>query len=119
MIQCTNTQYDRLINKQYDIENIHFLDSLVSQRYQDFCIHQKHFEDLVEQAEEYTYSDDEIIELNYLVGKRYQECSVREFEDIEKLGVVPYFCVKIDDIEYDSRSMGSGEHCLIPHLIDT
>lgn len=113
MIQCTNIQDERLIDKQYNIENIYFLDSLVSQRYQDFCIHQKHFEDLVEQAEEYTYSDDEIIELNYLVGKRYQECSVREFEDIEKLGVVPYFCVKIDDMEYDSRSMGSGEHLLM------
>ena len=79
---------------------------------QEFNIRQANIEELLEQNEEYELSPEQISDICYLTGKRYQSCKIWEFEDIEGIGIVPFFNVTIDEIEYDSRSMGRGEHFL-------
>lgn len=47
-------------------------------------------------------------------GKVYSYCSIREIEDVDGSDLpFPFFQVEIDGIEYDTRSMGSGEHFLL------
>lgn len=47
-------------------------------------------------------------------GKAYSYCSIREIEDVDGSDLpFPFFQVEIDGIEYDTRSMGSGEHFLL------
>ena len=56
---------------------------------------------------------EDIAELNSIVGKRYRSCIIRELEDMDVSENIPYCKVFMDGVEYDSRSMGSGEHFLI------
>lgn len=109
---CSNEDTNRLSNKGIDIEKVRYLDCNESSKSQDFNVRQANLEELLEQAEEYELSVSEINEINYITGKKYSFCGIREFEDIEDIGTVLYFRVVIDEVEYDSRSMGSGEHFL-------
>ena len=112
MVGCSNLQGVRLCDKGYDLRNIIFLDCDENNKIQDFIVRQSNFEDLLDQNEEYSLLSRELEDICYLTGKRYQECKIWEFEDIEEIGTVPFFKVTIDQIEYDSRSMGRGEHFL-------
>lgn len=112
-IQCSNCQGTRLCDTEYDIDKIIYLDCDESNKIQEFNVKQSNFEELLEQNEEYELSPEEMDDICYLTGKRYQSCKAWEFEDIEEIGTVPYFQVIIDQIEYDSRSMGKGEHFLL------
>lgn len=113
LFQFSNEAGKRLSDKGVDISNIQYLDCNESTKSQDFIIKQANFEELIEQNEEYEFSKEEVDEINYLTGKQYTSCGVREFEDIEDIGVVPYFRAVVADVEYDSRGMGSGEHFLL------
>lgn len=56
--------------------------------------------------------------ISYIIGKEYSYCEIYEL-DLEKYGVIPYFKVKSNGIEYGSESMGSGEisvHFILWHL---
>ncbi|MEY8336656.1 AAA family ATPase [Lachnospiraceae bacterium 62-35] len=112
-IRCSNCTGYRLCDTGYDLDKIIYLDCDESNNIQEFTIKQANFEELLEQNEEYRLSEEEIEDICYLTGKRYQDCRVWEFEEIEEIGTVPYFQVTIDQIEYDSRSMGRGEHFLL------
>lgn len=96
----------------YDLDSIKYLDCDENIQIQEFNIRQANFEELLEQNEEYELLPEQISDICYLTGKRYQSCKIWEFEDIEGIGIVPFFNVTIDEIEYDSRSMGRGEHFL-------
>ena len=113
IVSCSNEEGKRACNLGIDISNVEFLDCDESAKAQQFIIKQSNLEELIEQNEEYKFSEEEIEEINYLTGKRYTVCEVRELEDIENIGTIPYFQVKVDNIEYDSRGMGSGEHFLL------
>ena len=56
--------------------------------------------------------ENDIEEINYLVGKKYSSCTVKELTDLEEDRTIPYFNVNVDGTEYDSKSMGCGEHFL-------
>lgn len=112
IINCSNDSSNRLVDTGYSLEKFCFIDSSESVKYQNFNIRQSHLEELIEQSEEYEFSEEELTDINYLAGKKYTVCGVREFEEIDKIGTVPFFRVVVDEIEYDSRSMGSGEHFL-------
>lgn len=51
---------------------------------------------------------DEIGILSYIVNKRYSSCKTYEIELAEK-GIVPYFKVIYEGVEYGSEQMGLGE----------
>ncbi len=110
---CSNMEGQRLIDQGWESDKICYLDSARNVSIQEFLIHQSNLEDLLEQFEEYELEPEEINELNNIVGKRYRSCFVREIEDVTEIGSIPHVKVFIDDTEYDSRSMGSGEHFLI------
>jgi predicted ATPase len=46
--------------------------------------------------------------LSYIIGKDYQKCETYEL-DLESYGVIPYFKVVSDGVEYGSEAMGLGE----------
>lgn len=73
-------------------------------------LEQEHLNELLEQFEEITYTQKQREELGYLIGKEYTEISIIIIEDEDKL--YPYFKVKSAEIEYDSLTMGTGEHFL-------
>ena len=51
--------------------------------------------------------------MNHIVGKIYDSCGVRMLDEVDKHGNVPYFKVSVSGTDYDSRSMGTGEHFLL------
>lgn len=109
---CSNSVGERLSDRGYALDIIKYLDCDENIKIQEFNIKQTNFDDLLEQNEEYELTKEQIDDICYLTGKRYQSCKIWEFEDIEKLGTVPFFEVVIDQLKYDSRSMGRGEHFL-------
>ena len=111
-ISCSNCNGKRLYDTGYDLDSIKYVDCDENIQIQEFNIRQANIEELLEQNEEYELSPEQISDICYLTGKRYQSCKIWEFEDIEGIGIVPFFNVTIDEIEYDSRSMGRGEHFL-------
>lgn len=111
-IDCSNCNGKRLCDAGYDLDNIKYLDCDENIQIQEFNIGQANFEELLEQNEEYELSPEQVDDICYLTGKRYQSCKIWELEDIEEIGTVPFFKVSIDEMEYDSRSMGRGEHFL-------
>lgn len=111
-IQCANTDGQRLIDLGWTPDNIHYLDCARNSEIQDYLIAQPDLEELLDQFEEYEFTDDEVRELNHIIGKRYDSCGVRMLDEVEKHGSIPYFKVSVSGTDYDSRGMGTGEHFL-------
>lgn len=72
---------------------------------------QDHLDELLEQYNPLSLSEEDIEELNYIVGKNYQKVTLINIED-EDSGAIPYFIVQTYGIEYDTLKMGVGEHWL-------
>ena len=111
-IECSNIETNRLSDNGIDTEQFKFLDWKASTAFQDYFISQSNLEELLDQFEPHEYEPKDIEDINFLTQKRYDFCSVTEIEDVESFDVIPYFCVKFGSTEYDSRSMGIGEHFL-------
>ena len=112
-ISCSNRDGERFVDRGWDHEKLVYLDSAESFSIQNYIICQANLEELLEQYEEYTLPTDEIKKINYLVGKQYASCSIRELTDVNGGDtVIPYFSVEVDKAKYDSKSMGVGEHFL-------
>lgn len=111
-IPCANTEGQRLIDQGWDMDKIHFLDCARNSAIQDFLISQPDLEELLDQFEEYEFTDEEVLELNNIVGKRYDSCGFRLLEEMDDYGSIPYYRVSVGGVNYDSRGMGSGEHFL-------
>ena len=109
---CTNSSGERLGDKDYDLNNVKYFDCDENTKIQNFILKEKNFEDFLEQNEAYELTLSELEDVCYLTGKRYQVCEIWELEDIDDIGVIPFFKVTIDQVEYDSRNMGKGEHFL-------
>lgn len=71
---------------------------------------QDNLEELLEQYDQNVLDKNALSDLNYIVGKEYDEVRLIEIEDEDSS--IPYFKVNIHGIEYDSLSMGIGEHFL-------
>ncbi len=113
-VMCSNLDGERLVDKGWDENRIVFIDSTDSVSSQQYIVSQTHLEELLEQYEEYELPEGDINEVNYLVGKRYSSCSIRELEDVRGSGsIIPFFSVEVDGIKYDSKGMGYGEHFLL------
>lgn len=59
------------------------------------------------------YSDVQVSELSYIVGRDYEAVSSYEIDGYAGLGVFPYFVVSVAGVEYGSESMGFGELSLL------
>lgn len=108
---CTNDDGERL-NDKISKNNFYYLDYKKSTDAMDFIIKQSYLRELLEQNEPYELSNDELKQLSYIIGRTYNSCSIIEIEDVEDLETVPYFKVESYGINYDSSSMGIGEHFL-------
>ena len=111
-VQCTNTKGQQLIDQGWGLDKIHFLDCASNAAIQDFLISQPDLDELLSQFEEYELTPEEVLELNNIVGKRYDSCGFRILEEIDDYGNIPYYSVSVGSVDYDSRGMGSGEHFL-------
>lgn len=113
-ILCSSREGDRLSDSGWDISKIRYVDCSASTNTQNYMIRQENLDELIEQYEEYALDDDSIKMISYLVGKKYESCGIWELVDVEGEDItLPYFRVSVDGLEYDSRSMGSGEHFLL------
>lgn len=113
-INCINENGKRLIDKGWDADKLAYIDSTESIAIQNYIIKQTNLAELLEQFEEYEIPSSDIEEINCLVGKRYTACSFRELEGVNgEDSIVPFFSVEIDGENYDTNSMGYGEHFLL------
>lgn len=111
---CSNRDGERLVDLGLDENKAVFIDSTDSVTFQRFIVCQANLDELLEQYEEYKLPESSIEEVNYLVGKKYTACSIRELEDVSGSGsVIPYFSVVVDGEKYDTKGMGYGEHFLL------
>ena len=69
-----------------------------------------HFDELLEQYEEYSMDDQQLKDISYIVGKDYDKVSIIDIEDEELR--FPFFKVNSNGIQYNSMQMGVGEHVL-------
>lgn len=112
-VECENVQGQRGIDKGILDEELFYIDYDQVIKTQSYLINQTNLDEYIEQYEEYSFSEDDIIELSYIIGKEYTECNVREIEDSDleiELNSFPIFRVVLHDLEYDSSKMGVGEH---------
>lgn len=71
---------------------------------------QKNLHELLEGFTEKVLNANELILINYLTKSEYQEVKLISIEgEFEKYPIVPFFKVKVRNIEYDSLTMGLGE----------
>ena len=113
-IICSNQDGERLTDKGWDIEKVQCLDCIASSAAQNYIVNQTNIDELLEQYEEYEFPEDDVKEINYLIGKQYQHCYVRELNETdENDATIPYFSVEVDGEKYDSKYMGHGEHFLL------
>lgn len=114
VVSCTNCEQERFFDKGMDKSSVKYVDCMLSTAVQSFMIEQANFEELLEQYDEYEVTKEELEDINYLIGKSYSHCSIREIEDVDGSDLpFPFFQVEIDGTKYDTRSMGSGEHFLL------
>lgn len=73
----------------------------------------KNFRDNLEGIDPQKFSEEECESISYIVGRKYERIEAYEIEDIEELGTVPFFQVKVEDVEYDTVGMGLGELSLL------
>lgn len=108
-ITCSSNEGERLIDKGWDINKIHYVDCAASINAQNYIIQQTNLDELLEQYEEYSLDNDAIKMISYLIGKQYSSCEIRELDDVGgEDTTLPYFRVSVDGAVYDSRSMGNG-----------
>lgn len=111
---CKNTENERLFSQGIDSSTVKYIDCVVTNDVQDYMISQTNLDEFLEQYEECELSDEELKDINYLIGKSYSNCVFYEVDDLdENYGAYPFFKVQVGDIQYDTRSMGNGEHFLL------
>jgi predicted ATPase len=104
-----NSDEFRFIDKANGSDLINYLDYKQSMTVLDF-LQQDHLDELLEQFDENVYNNKILVEINYIVGKQYDHIVLVEIDDGEQ--IIPYFNVRVGDLEYNSLSMGIGEHFL-------
>ncbi len=113
--ECENNAGKRLLD-QLDLDCLKYLqyyDYFNILRILDFICKEPNLEDFLESNESISLPDNQIQEINYLIGKEYKNVTVYVIEDITELGVVPFFTVEEANGIYDSRKMGTGEYSLL------
>lgn len=110
-IVCTNNDGERFVDK-ISANSVYYIDYKKSTDAMDFFINQENLEELLEQNEPCKLTSQELKELGYIIGRKYNACIIIEIEDVEDLGTIPYFEVDSNCIKYNSLSMGIGEHFL-------
>lgn len=103
----------RLLNQVECEDSLGYIEYSDVSRIVETIWKQDNFDELLEQSEFAELDNADVKEINYLVGRNYDEISVTEIEDLETLGTFPYFRVKEGNVEYDTIKMGTGEYCLL------
>jgi predicted ATPase len=90
--------------------DVTFLDpALESMRIAKLLNSVANFDELLEAISPRDMDESELVDLSYLVGKRYSRCLVYEVEEFDDEDVFPYFRVVDSGGEYGSEGMGLGE----------
>lgn len=112
--ECSNRDGETLISQIGDSESIIYLDAHKAMSIQQFFIFQENIDELIDQYDENLIEDQQLEEINYLIGSEYDKVTVVEVDDeITYLGSIPFFKVQSSGVNYDSRTMGTGEHFLL------
>lgn len=106
-ISVSNSDGERVVDKletlNLEVIDYHKIVSINS------FFEQSNLEEYVEQYDDNVFGKGEIEALSYLIGKTYDEVTLRELESDDD-EFIPYFKVRCDSLEYDSTMMGTGEH---------
>ncbi len=95
-----------------DIELLFIKPSFMAPRFQEKLRTTPDLEDILETIGKGQFSDEELSDISYLVGREYRYVYFYEIEEIYEEEVVPHFVVSTNGIEYSSQSMGLGEFSL-------
>lgn len=109
-ISLQNNSGNRLIDHISEDIILEYIDYQKIVEINDF-IHQTNFYELVDQFEDNIFDNDDIQTIEYLVGKSYDNIILREIE-VEDDYIIPFFQVDCNGMQYDSLTMGTGEHFL-------
>lgn len=109
LLAVSNQSESRFLDKTDQTASVYYLDYKQSINILDF-LDQDNLDELLDQYDENIFSQELIEDLNYIVGKEYDEVTLFEIDDGED--VIPYFKVKTSELYYDSLGMGMGEHFL-------
>lgn len=104
-----NTLSNRFRDNFEEVNNLYYVDYEQPLDILAF-FEQDNLDELLEQYEPKTFTNEEIEELNYLVGKQYNSIELIEVENADSS--LPFFKVTEGLLSYDSLSMGIGEHFL-------
>lgn len=74
---------------------------------------EENLDDFFDNTEESYFSEEDLEAISYIVGKKYTECKAYQIEESIEYPSMPFFSVKTNNIEYDTRDMGVGEHSII------
>lgn len=74
---------------------------------------EENFEEYLESIEEDIFTQEDLENITQIVGKQYESCAAYMVEETLNYESVPFFKVKSNSVEYDSRNMGVGEHSAI------
>jgi len=102
----SGNRFTDLIDKNNAVKYIDYKQSTIILDH----LEQANLEEYLDQFETIFLDTSEIGKINYIVEKSYDQITLTEIEDGEN--TIPYFKVKIANLEYDSLAMGIGEHFL-------
>jgi predicted ATPase len=111
-----NKDGERLKNKlsKEDIDYL-YLDNEQSMHIINRITKETHFDELLEQYEEYYMDEQQLKDISYIVGKDYDKVSIIDIEDEEIK--FPFLKVNSNGVQYNSIQMGVGEHVLFYYYI--
>ena len=106
-----DTKNNTIKEQLKDISSFSFIDFETINNFQNLFINDENVKDLIEQNEDRQYDNNELAEINALVGKQYKEIKCREIEYSDNI-TIPFFEITEEDFTYDSTKMGKGEYYL-------
>lgn len=109
LLSCTNKSGERLKETLGDKINLYYCDYKKSTDILEL-LGQQNLDEYIQQFDDYALEKAQLDQLNYIVGKQYEECLVTEIDDADE--VVPYFKIRAYGVNYDSLTMGMGEHSI-------
>lgn len=107
-IVSRNTESERFLTVS-ELDTMYYIDYKLAVDTLEF-LDQENLDELLEQYDSNIFDSEMLQEIQYIVGKKYDNVTLIEIDEGDQ--TIPYFRVKVDTLEYNSLSMGIGEHFL-------
>ncbi|MEH7735328.1 ATP-dependent nuclease [Bacillus pumilus] len=91
-----------------DVESVWIDSAIHAPKLIDIFSDMPNLNELLEPEDPKILNESENSLISYIVGKEYLKCEIYEL-DLEHYGIVPYFKVLCNGVEYGSEAMGFGE----------